>query len=361
MAATREVEILQAESIATAGVKTLNLDLQDSVSRLDVIWRKTNTNRTPIAHPGKIIKNILVCDGADVLFSMCGQDAIAMSYYQTGSIPGAMTNYELGQWSMCIASIFFGREMWDEELALDPKRFSNIQIKIDHDLALGGATGTVADLSVYAHVFDEKVVQPRGFLLNKEIYSFLPVASAYSYIDFPVDYPIRAVMFGANECEDGPEYNLNSVKIEESNGKHILVNSLMERYLFQTAARDPIYAEHVLFKTAAAATDLTAYQASHWERRFVGNVEGAGVGVGVTSNAGCKLVAQNATAAAIIEGFSFGHVPFGQVYIPFGKRDAIEDSWDIRKSGSGRLILQAGATPDTDEYVRVHVQQARLY
>jgi hypothetical protein len=228
-------------------------------------------------------------------------------------------------------------------------------------LALGSATGTVADLSVYAHVFDEKVVQPRGFLLNKEVYSFLPVASAWTYIDMPTDFPIRAVMFGANECEDGPEYNLDQVKIEEANGKHTLVNSAMERYLFQAAGRDPLYGEHVLLKTAAAATDLTAYQAAHWERRFMGNNEGAGVGVGVTSNAGCKLVCQSAGAAYIVEGWSIGHAPFGQCWIPFGASDAIEDCWDIRKSGSGRMSLKAGATPDTDEYVRVAVQQARLY
>ena len=361
MAATREVELLQAESITTAGVKTLNLDLNDPVSRLDVIWRKTNTNRTPLAHPGKIVKQILVVDGADVLFAMNGQDAQAMAYYQTGLVPGMMTNYELGQWSMMIASIYFGRHMWDELMALDPKRHTNIQIKIDHDIILGGSTGTVGDLSVYAHVFDEKIVQPKGFLLNKEIYSFLPVASSYYYVDMPVDYPIRAVMFGANECEDGPEYNLDHVKIDEANGKHILVDSAMERYLFQNAGRDPIFAEHVLLKTAAAATDLTAYQAAHWERRFVANNEGAGVGVGVTSSAGCKLVCQSAGAAYIVEGFSIGHNPFGQTFIPFGAVDAIEDTWDIRKSGSGKLTLKAGATPDVDEYVRVFVQQARLY
>lgn len=361
MGATREVELLQAESIATAGVKTLNLDLTDPVSRIDVVWKKTNSNRTPIAHPGKIIKQILVVDGADVLYAMNGQDAQALAYYQTGLVPGAMINFETGQWSMQIASIYFGRHMWDTEMALDPKRHTNIQIKIDHDLALGSSTGTVADLSVYAHVFDEKIVQPKGFLLNKEIYSFLPVASAWNYIDVPVDFPIRAVMFGANECEDGPEYNLAQVKIHEANGKHILVNSAMERYLFQTAGRDPIWLEHVIMKTAAAATDLSWYGSPHWERRFMGSVEGTSYAIANVSAAGCLYKTQNATAAAIVEGFAVGHCPFGQTFIPFGAKDAIEDCWDVRRSGNGKIELQAGSSPDTDEYVRVFIQQARLY
>jgi len=158
MASTREVELLKKESIATAGTKTMDVGLSDPITALDIIVKKTNSNRTPEAHPGKIIKGIEVVDGADVLFSMNGQDAIALEYYQSGKVPGAMTNYEVGQWSMVHARVSFGRKMFDELYALDPKRFNNVQIKIEHDLALGGSTGTVADLSVYAHVFDEKII-----------------------------------------------------------------------------------------------------------------------------------------------------------------------------------------------------------
>jgi len=360
MAAHREVELLYKESIATAGVKTINLDLQDVVSRIDIIWKKTNSNRTPIAHPGKIVKEILVCDGADVLFSMCGQDAIALNYYQTGMVPGAMTNYETGQWSMCIASINFGRWLWDTELGLDPKRFRNIQIKIDHNLALGGSTGSVADLSIYAHVFDEMVVSPSGFILSKEVKSFLPVANAWEYTDLPTDYPIRAVCFGANECEDGPEFNLANIKISEADQKHILVDSETERYMFQSAARDPIYAEHVIFKTAVADTVLEFYGAPHWERCSLHTPTGAGEDFFYTSAAGClyKVASEHVN---LMEGFLFGHIPFGQIYIPFGYRKDLDGHWDIRNSGSGKLALQAGATPDTDEYVRIHTVQTRIY
>jgi len=360
MANYREVELLYQESIATAGVKTLNLDLNDPVTRLDVIWKKTNSNRTPIAHPGKIVKEILVCDGADVLFSACGQDAVALAYYQSQKVPGAMTNYEVGQWSMCIASIYFGRHMFDEMFALDPKRFRNIQIKIDHNLALGGSTGSVADLSVYAHVFDEKIIEPRGFMLSKEIYSFLPVANAWNYIDLPSDFPIRSVMYGANECEDGPEYNLNWVKISEADDKHILVDSAMERYLFQSAQRDPIYSEHIIAKTAANDTALSYYAAPHWERTGILIPTGVGEDFFYTSAAGClyQIASEHVN---LMEGFAIGHIPFGQVYIPFGYQDDLEGYWDIRKSGSGKLSLQSGNTPDTDEYVRVYTTQARLY
>lgn len=359
MAAHREVELLKKESIAVAGTKTLDVGLSDPITRLDIIWKKTNSNRTPIAHPGKIVSGIEIVDGADVLFSMDGQDSIALSYYESKFVPGAMTNYETGQWSMCIASIFFGRRMWDDKYALDPKRFSNVQIKIAHNLALGGSTGTVADLSVYAHVFDERVIEPRGFMLSKEIYSFLPVANAWNYISLPTDYPIRAMMWGANECEDGPEYNLANIKIDEADGKHVLLESESERYMFQSAARDPIYSEHIICKPSAGDTMLVHYAAPHWEREPSYMTETTGQDMALITAAGCKYQAMN-ESGGIMAGFASGHIPFGQIYVPFGD-DETEEYWDIRKSGSGKLALQSGATPDVDEYVRVYCQQVRGY
>jgi len=359
MAATREVELLRKESIATAGTKTLDVGLTDPITRLDFIWKKTNSNRTPIAHPGKIIKSIEVVDGADVLFSMCGQDTVALAYYESGNVPGAMTNYETGQWSMVIASVFFGRRMFDDKYALDPRRFNNVQVKIAHDLALGGSTGTVADLSVYAHVFDERKIDPKGFMLSKEIYSFLPVANAWNYISLPTDYPIRALMWGANECADGPEYNLANIKIAEADEKHVLLDSETERYMFQSAARDPIYSEHVILKPSAGDTMLHFFGAPHWEREPSMMSETTGQDAALITAAGCDYQVMN-EAADVMAGFLHGHIPFGQVYVPFGD-DETEEWWDIRNSGSGKLSLQAGGTPDIDEYVRVYCQQIRGY
>lgn len=361
MASYREVEILRKESIATAGTKVDDLGIQKPITRLDFIWKKTNTNRTPIAHPGKIVSKIEIVDGADVLFSMGGQDAQAMAYYSSGIIPGGMINYELGQWSMQIASIYFGRYMWDEVLALDPMRHNNLQFRVEHNLALGGSTGTVANLSIYAHVFDEKIVQPKGFLRTKEQYSFLPVASAWEYIDLPMDAPIRALMFGANECQDGPEYNLAWYKLDEDNGNRLLLDSESERYMFQTAQRDPIWSEHLICKTAAAATDLSIYGSPHWERTLLAHVEGTAYPIAVVSSAGCLIKVQNATAAAIVEGFIQGHVPFGQVFVPMGNLQTEGDYWDVRNLKRARLSLQAGTAPDTDEYVRVYTQQVSPY
>lgn len=356
----REVELLRAESIATAATKTLDINLTDPISKLSVVIKKTNTNRTPIAHPGKILKNIIVCDGADILFAMNGQDAQAMAFFTEPNQPASMINYETGQWSMQLIEIKFGRYLYDEILALDPKRFNNLQIKIEHDLALGGSTGSVADLSVYAHVFDEKVIEPAGYLYNKEIYAFLPVANTWYYIDLPPDYAIRAVMFGANECEDGPEYNLAELKLTEDHGKHILCESAMERYLLQSSAYYPPWVEKILLATTGA-TVLNFYASPHWERNFSGIPEGAVRALQAPTRAGCRYAVGTETAGAVVEGFAQGHNPFGQTFIKTFGGDSLDDLWQIGAKGNGQLQLKAGNTPDVDEYVRVHTQQIRTY
>jgi len=358
----REVEVQRAASIAVAGTATIDLNITDPISKLSVVWRKTNSNRTPIAHPGNIVKNILVCDGADVLFSMNGSHAQSMAYFTDNKQPASMINYETGQWSMQMAEIKFGRFLYDELLALDPKRYSNLQIKIEHDIALGGATGTVGDLSVYAHCFDEKVIEPVGFLYNKEIYTFLPVAGGWYYVDLPTDYPVRAVMFGAELAEDGPENIIDELKLTENQGKHILVESMMERYLFQSSAHYDPWNEKVIMKPDG--TNLTYYYATpHFERQSHLQSDTTTNSIRNTSAAGCRYGVQQATAAAVLDGMVFGHNPFGATFLKTFGGDKVEDCWQISYAGSGRLELHAiaGLAAQLVKYWHVYTQQVRTY
>jgi hypothetical protein len=356
----REVELLAPESITTTGVRTIDLGTDQPVSRLDVMWRKTNTNHTALAHPAKIIERIDVVDGSDVLFSMNGSDAQAMGFFTSGHQPGSMLNYAGGQWSMMIASIYFGRKMWDELYALDPKKHNNIQIKIAHNIINGGATGTVGDLSIYAHVFNDKIITPKGFVQCREIYSFLPVANAWTYIDMPQDYPIRGLMFGANEAEQGPEYNVVRFKVSENGGKNILAESTMERYLLVQSGNLEPWNEKLICEPLAAATDFHTYVTPHWERTPVMESEGAGLATAHWTSAGCLVHMQCAGGAPVLEGIVQGFAPFGQTWIPFAGVEE-DGGWETVGKGNSRIDLQADASCDVDEFIRVAVNQLRRY
>jgi hypothetical protein len=62
----------------------------------------------------------------------------------------------------------------------------------------------------------------------------------------------------------------------------------------------------------------------------------------------------------VTEGISHGFAPFGQTWIPFsGEKE--DSGWETIGKGNSRIDLQAGATPDVSESVRVAVNQLRRY
>ena len=359
----REVEILRAESIAAAGTRTVDINITDPISKLSVIWKKFNTNDVPIAHPGNIVKNILVCDGADVLFSMNGSHAQSMAYFTDNIQPPSIINYCTGECSVQCAEIKFGRVLYDELLALDPKRFNNLQIKVEHDLALGGSTGTVANLSIYAHCFDEKVIEPQGFLYNKEVYTFLPVAGAWYYVDIPTDYPVRGLLWGAEAATDGPNFIFDEFKLTENQGKHILIESEMHRYMYQTGAYYDPWNEIAYCHPSAADTNLALYITPHFERQAAMIPTATAEGLLGQSNAGCVVNVQVEDTNQILKGHVMGHNPFGAMWLKTFGGDDVDDCWQIEYTGSGRLELHAiaGLAAQGTKYQHVYTQQVRKY
>jgi len=359
----REVEVLRKEALAASATKTVDLNITDPISKLSVIWKKFNTASVPAGHPGSIVKNILVCDGADVLFSMNGSHAQSLAYYTDNKQPHSIINYVTGEASVQMAEIKFGRWLYDEQLALDPKRFSNLQIKVEYDRALGGSVGTEGDLSIYAHCFDEKVIEPVGFLYNKEIYTFLPTSGGWFYVDIPTDYPLRALMIGAENEYDAANFVFDELKLTENQGKHVLIQSEMHRYMSQTTAYYDPWNEIVYGIPSAASTKLTVYVTPHFERQSHLMPTAAPVGIMNQSAAGCTQDIQVATTNQILKGAVIGHCPFGAIWLKtFGGQD-IEDCWQIQYKGSGRLELHviSGITARTVEYQHVYTQQVRTY
>lgn len=194
MANYRVATILAQESATTAATKTIDLDLSNPISRVSIVFKPTNSNQTMIAHPAKCISKIEIVDGSNVLFSTDAMGARAIDYYGTEIHPVDVLDYNISSECMFQCNLYFGRWLWDKELALDPMRFTNLQLKITHNKALGGSTPTTATLAVYADVFDDKKISPIGFLMTKEQYSYLPTASAWEYVDLATDHPYRQIL-----------------------------------------------------------------------------------------------------------------------------------------------------------------------
>ncbi|GAI90516.1 unnamed protein product, partial [marine sediment metagenome] len=225
----RIATILAAESLAGAGVKVIDLLLKDVVSELVVKWVGVSKGTLLTDHPTGMIDKIELIDGTDVLLSLTSEEMTALAYYDTLKSPVCHINTKTNYALELILRHRFGRKLYDPELALDPKRFRNPQLRITYDSDGCQDAVTSGYLEVYAHCFDEKAVSPSGFLMSKEHYTYTPTAaSSHKYIDLPTDFPIRKMLIKAHYAAQFFHSTLGHVKLSEDNDKRYPLTSIAE-------------------------------------------------------------------------------------------------------------------------------------
>jgi len=356
----RHSEILAAESILTAGTKTIDINLKDAISRLSIIVNLTNASWTPTDHPAKVLKSIDLVDGSHVVCSLNGGQAKAVDYYDRGHSAGDEMNYDDNGVSRCTYHLNFGRHLYDEMLGLDPARFTNLQLKVNHDYALGGGAPDAADLAVYADLFDEKKPSFQGYLASKELYSVDSVSAQTKYVDLPTDEILRKLLVMCWHDNEGPDIVLASVKLTEEHDKRVLYDIEVMAHLRQIASQWPKYEEYLTGRSGAA---INFYVSPHFdlEMAVCGNDATIKDIYHVWSGGGKRIV------AAGTDGEFTGHVtgscPFGAVPFIFGKQDDLTDWWDVTRLGSARLKIVQGTigTADTSATLDVVTQQMVRY
>lgn len=352
----RLASILAPEAANTAGTKTLDINLADPVSRLTVQFKGYNNGNTPTAHPAKMISKIELVDGSDVLFSLSGVECQALNYYDKGRMPHTVCNYLNDVYAITTFDLDFGRYLYDPILALDPKKFTNPQLKITHDKALGGSSPDAGELSVFAHIFDEKEAAPTGFLMNKEQYSYTLVASAKEHIDMATDKPYRKLILMSMSATLQPWQQFNQVKISQDNDRKVIINDEKASNLLKLLRLWPQFTETIYAKTKNGTQ--TIFCTASYERMAALTGMAADADAYLTDTYGGSIDVADSAAASInmiVSGFS----PHGSLCIPFGDQADIADAFDVSKVGSLRITLTAGSSASgTCEMI---TQQIRSY
>jgi hypothetical protein len=354
----RTATILAAEAASTAATKTIDLDLTEVISRIHLNIRLTNGNNTLIAHPAKVITKLEIVDGSDVLFSLNGMQTQAISELGTGFSGMDVISYMSGDQIQPSMSIFFGRKLYDARYAFDPKKFTNPQLKITHNLALGGSTPSAMTLAVYGDLFDEKPVSPEGFLMSKVNYTYTLSASAHKYIDLPVDFPYRMlVLQGISGGYNAPS-TINHIKLSENMDKKVVLDhstsDLLKLLLSQT---NPITED---INAYVAASNTVMYTKIGYEGIATGHPTSAATSaMSFNPIAGGQFNAL-ATGAGYHKMLTRGWLPHGCYDIMPGVKDDPEDWYDPSALKSLRLDLTAGSSSPSAE-ANVITQQLRRY
>lgn len=355
----RWAELLAAETITAAATKTIDIDLMDPISRLSVLIKLTNNTSTPYDHPDKVLQKLEIVDGSDVLASLNGMETRALNFYERSLEPYANLIYLNDVMCLLEYNINFGRFLWDKELALDPKKFKNPQIKIQHSLGIGGSTPDSMDLRVRADVFDEEAPAPTGFLMPKEIYSYLPAQSGNEYIDLPTDYPIRILMPLSRAASKAPYEQYNQLKLTEDMDKKTILEGYTSDFQKVVAGLYPTFKD-LLFGNAQVA-GVAHFITPCFDAYPSLNAEGTSAQIYAEAfvNGGTKTIYGD--VASNFHGIYTGRCPHGALGFPMGNLQNPEEWWDVSKLKSARIKVTAGSSADTTAAIQIVLQQHRKY
>jgi len=360
----RRATILAERSITAAGTEVIPIREGKPISRIDIAWRvtKASTNNQMMAQPAADITKIELIDGSDVLFSLSGYEAQALCIYDRKVPTMNYGQHIASSYEFSTYGIDFGRMLWDKHLALDPSKFTNLVLNITHNLAVADTGATQAYLEVMAHIFDEKVVTPIGFLSAKEIFAFTPGADgAYEYIALPTDYVMRQLLVRGFYIAYDPHEVIEGLKLDEDNDARVPLDMDMEDYSrYCKGVMTPVQeqcvgyihtgADHIFYVTP---TDMCCVE--------------AGLGIGNSTSPvyvnsyprGGQVDARCAESVMFVAKV-FGWLPNHCWSIPFGDQQDLDDWYDVTRVGHLRLRLESG-TYGNSGTSQVVTQQLRRY
>ncbi len=362
----RVATVWPRKAYTSDATEIIELKVKDPISQLVVTHEVTNGSTAgQQGHPARCITKIELVDGSDVLFSMDGRAAQALDFYHNKKQTPSLVMYPNDLNSEMIYNLNFGRFLYDAMLALDPKRFSNLQLKIGIDINGGGKNADGGYLTVLAHCFDEKVVSPMGFLAAQELKSYTLSASGWEYTDLPVDRAIRKILIRSHVHGTGPDYQFDTIKLHSDSSKKVFFDSTIGDLLRAIVAQYPKYREWVICDPPTAGGSMYTYiTPCYWPIAIAQEwltPPSSNNNMGCFSGDGGRLTIGTASgwtsnASILVEG----QCPHAMIDIPMGLQDEIDDWFDATKVGSLELAIKGGASLGAGT-AEIYVQQLRKY
>lgn len=156
-----------------------------------------------------ISKIEVIADGAEVIKSFDGRQALACAFYDDFREPVSMwrhySNTPHRQW----IPLHFGRYFLDEVYGLDLGNWNQVTLKVTND-ASATEFQTDIDVDVVAYWLREGVAAPGGYLREEEWKTWAPAAATVEYNDLPIALPIRRILLRGRPAVDTADAKNNS-------------------------------------------------------------------------------------------------------------------------------------------------------
>ena len=341
----REVKILAQKSITDSGTETIDINVDEPITELRVLFAVTNdaavADEVP---PESCVSKIELVDGGTVYSSLSGREATAVSQYEKSIWPRHSYTAEANGWQEVVWALQFGRYVGDEEFAFSPTRLLNPQLKV----TWAKNALHVADscyLEVLARTM-QGISLPSKALLTKTIKAWSTAGSGYEECDLPTDYPYRRLYFRAYEKETWFGTTWKNFELNCDVGKLIVfdLGSNVMRGLMKDVWGLARYQEYV-------EADNGVMHQSHLgeckQMSCVPTVPSMNVYGNPTTPGYVRMYAYNMAGAAqtdIKTQCEFvGLCPENAYCYPFGRQDDPATWFNAPRYGSVKLIIEEGS------------------
>jgi hypothetical protein len=340
----RTANLLTEETHTAAGTKVLDILDTDILSRIDIKLNITRTTHTMSAHPAKDMAKIELVDGSTVLASLSGYECQALNIYNRKCGSMCHGQHYAGNGEVTWYGLDFGRWLWDSQLAFDPKKFKNPQLKITYTLTGSDAGATTCTLEVIGQFFNDKSVSPMGMLVPKSHYSWTPANSTYDEVRLPTDMPIRKILVRAYQDGVEPWAVVQNVRIDEGNLKKIIIDMGMETYFRMMKNVWSPVDEMLVFAGATTGRAVYVTPTQYYQIFSGDSSEAAGIASAAWGSTGGKLAIVTTSANTPFASRVWGWLPNHCIEFPTGNPNEPDDWWDVASAVSPRIRTQGAAS-----------------
>jgi hypothetical protein len=356
----RATNIFAQKAYSADFTELIDINIADPISELLINFQGLNASGSTgaTAHWAKGITKVEIIDGSEIIFSMSGLDLYAYALLHYKKAPAQWLHYWGTNYFVITLRIPFGRKLWDPNLALLPKTFKNLQLKVTSTMAAGGVAPTATKLDVWALCFDQKSPTPMGLLSAKQVKQYTMGSSSHEYTDLPTDQKIRKLMVSALVAGTEPNQVLSHLKLSEDNDKHVIVDAdsdvlgwmfseenikIQEGFYFQADGSQRSY-----YCTPTSKVYPVAVQYLDAAAGYFATMDGDGGRVKIDGSAAGNGI-------CLLEGF----YPNGMFSIPLGDPSDIDDWFD--PAGVKNLRLDLLSCASMTNTCNIILEQLRQY
>ncbi len=207
---------LYRSGTAMALAQTFELDLprHGNLGSIGLVFASAGVaNAFATAEAWRIIDYItrieLIGDGAEVIKSFDGRQALACNYYDDKVVPFSLWRNYLAAPHRQGVVINLGRFVHDTRHYLDMSKFEQVKLRITNNAAAAQYPVAIS-LDVVCHWLREPVEQNLGYFREEEWKLWNAVAGAIEYTELPVALKIRRVLLRARPGVDAADCQNNS-------------------------------------------------------------------------------------------------------------------------------------------------------